>query len=113
MNPTCKDCGKEMRCGDCKYWVTEKGMPDGECRAKIPQILLMPMPTKIGLTPGLTINGFFPRTRPDLWCGEFIRLMVVGESTVVPIGINLDTTDGKFPHTEIIEPDDGAEGACY
>jgi hypothetical protein len=85
MNPTCKDCGKEMKCGDCRYWVidTEKGSNDGECRADPPQVLLVPMPTKIGLTPGLSINGFFPKTRPDLWCGKFMRLTVVGKSTVV------------------------------
>jgi hypothetical protein len=85
MNPTCKDCGNEMKCGDCRYWFRElvdgnvKEMVDGECRVNPPQVLLVPMPTKIGLTPGLSINGFFPRTRPDLFCGKFMRLTVVGK----------------------------------
>ncbi len=110
MNPTCKDCGKEMRCEDCRYWVPDKNDPskigevkDGECRAYPPQVLLVPMPTKIGLTPGLGMNGFFPKTRPDLFCGKFMRLSVVGKSTVVPIGQG--ATAPGLPSTEI--PDAG------
>jgi hypothetical protein len=60
---------------------------------------LVPMPTRIGLTPGLSINGFFPKTRPDLWCGKFMRLMVVGKSTVV------ESLSAKDFTREI--PDDG------
>jgi hypothetical protein len=84
MNPTCKDCGKEMKCEDCRYWVrtpVDQKQNDGECRVEPPQVLLMPMPTKVGLTPGLTVNGFFPRTRTDLWCGKFLRLSVVSDKS--------------------------------
>jgi hypothetical protein len=96
MNPTCKDCEKELRCEDCRYWVLEKNDPseagqekDGVCRVNPPQVLLVPMPTKIGLTPGLSVNGFFPKTRPDLWCGKFMRLTVVGKLSVVELPIRV------------------------
>jgi hypothetical protein len=103
MNPTCKDCGKEMRCEDCRYWVRDSGQmvdkgvekgfegTDGECRADPPQVLLVPMPTRIGLTPGLSINGFFPKTRPDLWCGRFSRLMIVKKEK-----LRTDLPEGAF-----------------
>lgn len=103
MNPTCKDCGKEMKCSDCRYWVGEKGKLDGECREGPPQILLVPMDTKIGLTPGLAINGFFPRMRPDLWCGKFMRLTVAGKSSKVT-----DIPRGETYPAKVWEaPDDG------
>lgn len=118
MNPTCKDCGKEMNCEDCRYWFRErvdgnkKEMIEGECRVNPPQILLVPVQSlSLGLAgngPVLSINGFFPRTRSDIWCGKFMRLTVVGKSTLVDFTKNSGQDIGPGPWTTPgTPPDDG------
>jgi hypothetical protein len=76
---------KEMvRCNRCTFWFMEESTgPDGECRFNCPQVVLMerrisqPGVTRGIVGPSPTIvqvaTGFFPRTRPDIFCGRGIE----------------------------------------
>ena len=66
-----------MKCSGCRFWVEQKEQTDGECRANPPQILLVPRMRVMDKTSSLFIDGFFPKTRPDLWCGKYMGMVVV------------------------------------
>ena len=66
-----------MQCRECRFWVAVTGANDGECRADPPQVLLIPRMGVMGKTLSLSIDGFFPKTRPDLWCGRHMWMVVV------------------------------------
>jgi len=65
-----------MKCEDCEFWVTRETQPDGECRRNPPQCLLVPMLKNVlnktgqqGV--GVGVQSFFPRTKGEVYCGEF------------------------------------------
>ena len=62
----------ERKCKNCEFWFKQ---PNGatECRREPPEPMLVPNP----LTREVGVNGFFPPTNPDIWCGEFVRLSEV------------------------------------
>lgn len=58
-------------CKECNYWKkSEKDMYTGECRFNPPQILTVPAQVDTQGKLAITIQGFFPQTGPDIWCGQ-------------------------------------------
>jgi hypothetical protein len=63
----------EMTCSSCVFWVKEKEEdPDGACRRYPP----VPFP-KAAINPitqqqGIVVLAFWPKIRPELWCGEMV-----------------------------------------
>lgn len=59
-------------CKDCESWNEfSNESNNGECRADRPQVLLVPIPPGLDRKPVMSINGYFPITRHDIWCGRF------------------------------------------
>lgn len=58
----------EPSCGSCKHWLAGSD-GEGECRRLPPQVQMVPVQTLTG--PSLASIGFFPRTRSDIYCGEY------------------------------------------
>ena len=72
-------------CRTCRFWFKHPNAaparPIGQCRRH------GPVPIMIGLGQDPlgqqqpVINGFFPETRPDIWCGDH-EAAVVGNGSV-------------------------------
>lgn len=60
----------KIECSTCAYWCKTEDTKDGECRVDRPTPILVPVPNLLGAKPGIGISGFFPQTRPDIWCGR-------------------------------------------
>jgi hypothetical protein len=66
----------ENSCKSCRYWYRNGNEIDGACRRLPPFPLVIPVPAPVipidGRTQmGLGLNYFFPKTRPEIWCGEY------------------------------------------
>jgi len=66
-----------VKCMDCEYWIEHEGETDGVCHRYPPIPLLIPIPNAVLTKPdqpkvGLGMNFYFPRTRPEIPCGEGI-----------------------------------------
>ncbi|PIV84246.1 MAG: hypothetical protein COW51_01025, partial [Candidatus Moranbacteria bacterium CG17_big_fil_post_rev_8_21_14_2_50_44_12] len=67
---------KRPVCATCPYWNPVDPGPDGECRADHPHPILMPLQTLLDKKPQIGVNSFFPKTRPDIWCGRHPGFMI-------------------------------------
>jgi hypothetical protein len=60
-----------VKCEDCEFWVQKKkGDADGQCRRKPPVPVLIAKPNLITGEVETGVNSFFPKTRPEIECGE-------------------------------------------
>lgn len=64
-----------VRCMDCEYWIKNEGEQDGVCHRYPPTPLLIPVQAAVlqkvdQPKVGLGMNFYFPRTRPEIPCGE-------------------------------------------
>jgi len=61
----------EKKCEFCHYWVKDENiLTEGECRIKPPQAFLIAGPDRLGNIVHQMVC-FWPRTKKELWCGEF------------------------------------------
>lgn len=62
------------RCDRCDFWIKEKEThPAADCRRYPPTPFLKPAMNPITQEVGVLVNPFWPKTRPELWCGEYRR----------------------------------------
>jgi hypothetical protein len=62
----------EMRCETCKWWFREREAdPDGTCRRHPPTVFVLTVFNPITRVQSLEHPCYWPRTRPELLCGEF------------------------------------------
>ncbi len=62
-------------CANCRFWLLPpkhgENRPIGMCRRRGPVPLLIGSGVHpVTHQPFPVINGFFPETRPDVWCGD-------------------------------------------
>lgn len=68
--------GLTVKCEDCEFWKRSENETDGECRRYPPIPLLVPMAQNVldksgKQAVGMGIQCFFPKTRGEIFCGEF------------------------------------------
>lgn len=60
----------QVTCGSCRFWVQASATDDsGECRAAPPVVVYMQTKTPFGVA--MAPVPMFPRTRPEIWCGQY------------------------------------------
>jgi hypothetical protein len=82
------------KCAQCKFWeptvINDTARPIGQCRRRAPvPVLVGQAQHPVTGQPFPIINGYFPETRPDIWCGDFER----GEAINGPLAIDLSKLD--------------------
>lgn len=67
LNPICANCRNFSAQGATQL----KGPSQGQCRAKPPTVMVLPVPPSVAAPQGgMAVQMVFPAVSGDLWCGE-------------------------------------------
>ena len=62
------------RCDRCRFWIKDKEEDgDANCRRYPPTPFLRAAMNPITQEQGMVILAYWPKTRPELWCGKYRR----------------------------------------
>ncbi len=71
-----------MQCKDCENWNPQRDEA-GQCRAHVPSAALVPSQGIGG--PGLAVVTYWPETKPDDWCGEWMEGAALAFTAPLPL----------------------------
>lgn len=70
-------------CGNCRFYTHDpEPSPNGQCRESSPQCVAIPQQVpvmdkdslliggKVQMQMQIVVNGYFPPTAPNIWCGK-------------------------------------------
>ena len=61
-----------MKCSDCAFWIKDTNEDaDASCRRFPPTPFLQKAVNQLTQQVGVVVTPYWPRTRGELWCGEF------------------------------------------
>ena len=87
-------------CNTCQFWLEIKTQRAdqrlGHCARRAPVPILVghaQHPIKPGETFPI-VNGFFPQTRPEIWCGEF-EARPVAQGQPIALDLSRLSIDGE------------------
>lgn len=65
----------DSSCATCKHWHGDATVEEAECRRYPPQVNMVPVQLFTGME--IAAAGFFPSTRRDVFCGEYVLKRIV------------------------------------